>query len=188
MIYEKAERNYKQPPPTLIPCVTCGKEVSVNATSCPHCGEPKANHNQQEHPVPELNLKEIFSKNIAGTAVVVLITLAALFFTALEDVKMPSTRKSATIAKIHVSQSEYGDRWPYTIPDGRLGCVSKTVAGTQISYVTLEHAGVVYALNGAAIGSGHYAPLESIWRDNPEHPGSKIPDPGIIQLGLKLCN
>ena len=25
---------------TLVPCKTCGKEISSNATRCPHCGDP----------------------------------------------------------------------------------------------------------------------------------------------------
>ena len=25
---------------TLTPCRACGREISVNAASCPHCGEP----------------------------------------------------------------------------------------------------------------------------------------------------
>jgi predicted amidophosphoribosyltransferase len=26
---------------TLINCRACGREISSNATSCPHCGEPR---------------------------------------------------------------------------------------------------------------------------------------------------
>lgn len=82
-----------------------------------------------------------------------------------------------------VSKKNYGDRWPYTIPYGVLDC--KKVKSKH--YATITYDGTTYAINGSARSSGKYSPLESIWKDNPEHPGSKIPDPGIIKKALSIC-
>lgn len=51
VIYAKAEQAYVPPPPppppvqeppnpNLVACAICGKDISVNAQACPHCGEP----------------------------------------------------------------------------------------------------------------------------------------------------
>jgi len=88
---------------------------------------------------------------------------------------------------ITVSSQEYGDKWPYTIPEGVLECQTRIVVGYVKNDVTIRYNGRIYAINGSARGNHNFAPLEQIWRDNPEHPGSKIPDPGIIKRGLQLC-
>lgn len=93
---------------------------------------------------------------------------------------------------IHISQAEYGDRWPYTIPEGTLRCLDHRS-------IVLMHKGVPYALNGKAttkarvhVSGGQLTPpkykeLMLIWRDRPDYPGAKMPDPGIIDRGLALC-
>jgi hypothetical protein len=86
-----------------------------------------------------------------------------------------------------VTRAQFGNRWPYTIPGGVLACSTRFVASYKKQDVTITHAGRTYAINGSARGSGLYAPLEDIWRDNPESPGSKIPEPGLIAKGLSLC-
>lgn len=85
-----------------------------------------------------------------------------------------------TKPQVQISQSEYGDRWPYTVPNGILEC--------QYNDVTLTYEGVTYAINGSARDTGKYRDLKEIWRDNPEFPGAKMPDAGIIERGLALCS
>jgi len=89
---------------------------------------------------------------------------------------------------ITISSQEYGDKWPYTIPDGLLECQTRIVAGYVKNDVTIRYNGRIYAINGSARGNHNFAPLAQIWKDNPAHPGSKIPDPGIIKRGLQLCD
>jgi len=96
-----------------------------------------------------------------------------------------STREQSSVK---VTQEEYGSKWPYTIPSGSLRCERALVAGYNKQYVTLSYAGSTYGINGSAQSTGRFKPLAAIWRDNPQHPGSKVPDPGIIQRGLALCN
>jgi hypothetical protein len=85
------------------------------------------------------------------------------------------------------SRTEYGDKWPYTIPEGTLNCEIRMAGGYKKQDVTISYNGKTYAINGSARSSGKYRPLEEIWRDDPRFAGSKIPDPGIIQKGLALC-
>lgn len=34
----------KQPPVRLVPCVACGNQISTQAETCPHCGQPTGVH------------------------------------------------------------------------------------------------------------------------------------------------
>jgi hypothetical protein len=86
-----------------------------------------------------------------------------------------------------VTRVQYGDRWPYTIPGGVLACTTRFAGGYEKKDVTITHAGRTYAVNGTARGSSMFRPLDEIWRDNPNLPGTKIPDPGLIAKGLSLC-
>lgn len=86
-----------------------------------------------------------------------------------------------------VSNDEYGERWPYTIPNGQILCRERYAGDFLKKDVTITHDGNTYALNGSARGNSEYLPLERIWRDNPKSPGSKIDEKEIIQRGLDLC-
>lgn len=201
-IYEKAERLHQGPPrkltptppqkaplPKVLPCAACGQTVSVNAAACPHCGEPNLKPVQPEAPSTQSYQKIRLTDHVGWKVILPAFVMICLFiFVAATNYTNSSSGNIDGHKKRSVSQIEYGDSWPYTIPEGRLNCESSIVSGYQKYYVTIEYDGVVYAINGAAISSGYYAPLERIWRNNPQHPGSKVPDPGIIALGLKLCD
>jgi len=201
VIYAKAENSYVPPPPpvqdppmpNLIACDICGKGISINAQACPHCGEPK--QPQEASPPPKAKPTINMFTLVLGCLFVGIILLLANPGREARVERNKETFKdlssivvSTSDPQNFVTSTEYGDKWPYTIPEGRLSCTSNVVAGYQKQYITIEHAGVTYAINGSARSSGRYQPLEKIWRDNPAYPGSKIPDPGIIQKGLRLCD
>ncbi len=84
-----------------------------------------------------------------------------------------------------VTQSEYGDRWPFTVPEGTIDCVSR-------ADVVLKVGEDVYAINGTARGKakagGPYKDLAEIWRNQPAGAEGKIAMPDdLVQKGLKIC-
>jgi Protein of unknown function (DUF2511) len=75
---------------------------------------------------------------------------------------------------IEIRKTEYGDRWPFAIQQGRLRCEG---AGAVI--LTVQ--GKDYAVNGMA--STRYASMQPVWKSTND-PG----DVGrIISRGLTLC-
>lgn len=77
-----------------------------------------------------------------------------------------------------VRADEYGNKWPLTVSEARVVLID--------SYVAILHAeGGTYALNGMAQSRG-YEPIDPIWRDNPDIPGTKISISPLIQLALSL--
>jgi len=63
-------------------------------------------------------------------------------------------------------EEEYGEEWPLTVPEATLVLLpfSVIIARTEQG---------VFAMNGTAQNHG-YAPIDPIWRDNPDIPGTKI--------------
>ncbi|MEP0755593.1 YebY family protein [Trichocoleus sp. Lan] len=84
-----------------------------------------------------------------------------------------------------VTQAEYGERWPFTVPEGIIDCVSR-------ADVVLRVGEDVYAINGTARGKakpgGEYKDLAQIWRDQTADVGGKVGIPGeLMEKGLKIC-
>ncbi len=84
---------------------------------------------------------------------------------------------------IKVTRSEY-DRWPFTVPEGVIDCVSP-------NDVVLRVGKEVYAINGTAqrsIESGKYKKLDEILRDQPAGiEGRMAVIDEWIRKGLKIC-
>ena len=80
---------------------------------------------------------------------------------------------------ISISQNEYGNDWPFTVPHGYLKCV-----GTGV--VVFAAGGTKYALNGAA-ETGGYAPLEAIGKISDVPGAPRINVWPILMRGLDLC-
>ena len=77
-----------------------------------------------------------------------------------------------------VRADECGAGWPLTVSEARVVLIG--------SYVAILHTeGKTYALNGTAQSRG-YAPIDPIWRDNPDIPGTKVSIGPLIQLALSL--
>lgn len=77
--------------------------------------------------------------------------------------------------------------WPFTVPEGTLLCAPYGVGGSQQS-VTFVANRVMYAVNGTAKGAGQFEDIESIWKANPEIPGTKVNIGPVLEKGLSLCN
>jgi hypothetical protein len=92
-----------------------------------------------------------------------------------------------SVARAAVRQSEFGDAWPFTVPDGVLSCVSD---GKRTA-VVFEAGGQRYAVNGTARGHDtaarlKLADLAAIWRDDPAIPGAKVNVGPILERAAVL--
>lgn len=86
--------------------------------------------------------------------------------------------------EVRVTQSEFGERWPFSVPEGTLRCEGSSQAGAVI----FEAEGRVYGVNGTAKSRG-LPGIEPIWLADPaaEGLGLKKNVGPIIQRGLQLC-
>lgn len=75
-----------------------------------------------------------------------------------------------------VTKEEFGKNWAFTVDKGYVYSIG------QAAIFRAE--GVEYQLNGVAKMKG-YKPIDSIWRNNPEIPGTKINIGPFIDLALK---
>lgn len=82
-------------------------------------------------------------------------------------------------AGLKVSKEEFGGEWPFTVDSGVVDCAG----GQAAIFITGERS---YQLNGVARSRG-YAPIDPIWRDNPDIPGIKVSVGNMIDLALKQC-
>jgi len=92
-----------------------------------------------------------------------------------------------TGSSVVITESEFGERWPFTIPSGTLSC---TLFLEKYAMVTFTANGKTYAVNG--IDKGHaeqkgWRKIDEIWKANPSFPGTKINMHPIIEKGLSLC-
>jgi predicted RNA-binding Zn-ribbon protein involved in translation (DUF1610 family) len=63
-------------PSLLMKCKVCGKEISKNATSCPHCGEPITDAGQKRKNEQDQENK----KQQQGTIALILFAIIVMFF------------------------------------------------------------------------------------------------------------
>ncbi|WP_417811042.1 DUF2511 domain-containing protein [Thalassospira alkalitolerans] len=82
-------------------------------------------------------------------------------------------------AGTEVSSDQFGKRWPFTVQKGIVDCKPPQSA----IFITN---GKSYQLNGSAMSAG-YPPIDPIWRDNPEIPGTKISLGEMIRLAREHC-
>lgn len=85
-----------------------------------------------------------------------------------------------------VNVEDYGLQWPFTMPEAYLMCLD----GNAVAAMDPE-SGVMYAVNGAASSKASrlaLEPLTSVWRENPELPGTKISVSTMVEKGLQLCD
>jgi hypothetical protein len=87
-----------------------------------------------------------------------------------------------------VTQEQYGDKWPFTVPKGKLECFPPGI-------ITFRANEKTYAVNGLASSRG-YPKIDEIWRDDPNQEEvqegtvfiMKVDMGPIINKGLDLCN
>jgi hypothetical protein len=104
-----------------------------------------------------------------------------------------SSSPTATAEPVAPSGGPFDDRisavtwtdgpWPFTVPQGTLACTN--LRGLQSQ--TLSFNGITYALNEVAKSGGLYPAIDSIWRANPDIPGSRINISEVIDYARILC-
>lgn len=82
-----------------------------------------------------------------------------------------------------VHRADFGAKWPLTVDSGTLRCQGEADYGA----VTLQTDGKVYALNVPASSQKLGRPVNEIWADDPEAPGSKKEIGLLVAEGLELC-
>jgi hypothetical protein len=70
-----------------------------------------------------------------------------------------------------VSQENFGDDWPLTVPSGRLSCVIHPGQKQVVTFITPDNK--KYALNGNANSSNYFLPIDSIQKPDPANPPLK---------------
>lgn len=84
-----------------------------------------------------------------------------------------------------VSQEQFGEQWPLTLPNGRLSCIYFRGRRQIVTFISPD--GKEYALNGQASNSGYFNSINSIQKPDPANPPAKKSIGVLIDKGLKLC-
>jgi hypothetical protein len=111
-------------------------------------------------------------KSTIGAAVV----LAVIAHFVLGFVVVSALLPEGSQQGVKIGQAEYGQRWPFRVPEGRLRCEG---AGAVIFTVH----GKDYAVNGMA--ASRYAPIQGLWKSTND---PNIDAGVIISRGLTLCS
>lgn len=154
----------------LMSCPSCHQTISKTAAVCPHCGDSAAVRAQLLLEAEKAKARKKVNIGCGVLTGIVILLIAIGNF---------SGRPKPPVG-ILVTKPEYGDKWPFTIPEGTIYCLG-------YKEVVIKYEEKFYAVNGSAMGGNKYHPLTEIWRDNPQYPGGKIPPTGIIKRGLDLC-
>lgn len=84
--------------------------------------------------------------------------------------------------------SDFGDKWPLTLPYAIVACQNLTAGGQQLHAVTVTAPDrTTYAANGTARSHTNYPDLTSIWATDPNVDGLRIDISPIINAGLARC-
>ena len=79
---------------------------------------------------------------------------------------------------VRVSEAQYGDGWPFTVPSGTVLCERQAAI--------FQHDGREYALNTIASQRGYQGP-EPILRPDPKNPGWYVSTQSLSELGDEQC-
>ena len=84
--------------------------------------------------------------------------------------------------------SDFGTKWPLTVPYVVVKCKEKVVDGRTLQLVTLKDPQRdSFAVNGTAKAHTNFPGIDSIWADDPSVAGLKISISPVIDAGLELC-
>ena len=104
---------------------------------------------------------------------------------------------------LKVSQEDFGDDWPFTVPDGTLKCWPELTEGTLaeegLGWYTFEHGGTTYALNSVLLGTVNgfqgWSDIQLIWKQDLRTTTPGAPNPNIrvnisemVGLAMKQCS
>lgn len=111
-----------------------------------------------------------------------LLLAAVLLLTACGESSEPGESQSNSIL---LKRDDIGQSWPLTVDSVEVECVGTAVVATDVA------TGHRYAVNGVARSRADQLRLEqinSIWKDNPQLPGTKINIGPVLGRGLELCD
>lgn len=132
------------------------------------CKECKQDVSNKAKVCPHCGVKEPGVNLLAGAVlIVVLVAVGWAYFT------------FSSFDDQAITQEQFGKDWPFTVSDGSVDCVDGIGA-------VFKSGGVSYQLNGIADAIG-YAAIETIWRDSPDIPGTKIGLGSVLELALDEC-
>ena len=150
---------------TMVKCKECKKDVSLSAKACPHCGATNPGINNE--------------KFILFMLVVVALVIAFNF-------SFCSSKRDIVATGVVITAEEYGDDWPFSVDSGRLYC------DPPGSTVVFESDGVVYALNGRAMGKakerGYVDERDTLYLRDSSGYFTIGNSSKIIRRGLDMCN
>ncbi|MBE4720134.1 DUF2511 domain-containing protein [Pseudarthrobacter sp. AB1] len=85
--------------------------------------------------------------------------------------------------------TDFGDKWPLTVPYVEAHCQAITVDGRRLKAVFLDApGGKTYALNGTAKDHSSHPDIDPIWAPHPDVAGLKIDISPVIDAALALCD
>jgi hypothetical protein len=85
--------------------------------------------------------------------------------------------------------TDFGDKWPLTVPYVEAHCQAITVDGHRLKAVFLDApGGKTYALNGTAKDHSSHPDIDPIWAPHPDVSGLKIDISPVIDTALALCD
>ncbi|MFE5835841.1 DUF2511 domain-containing protein [Arthrobacter sp. NPDC056493] len=85
--------------------------------------------------------------------------------------------------------TEFGDKWPLTVPYVVAHCENITVSSRPLKVATVDAPdGKTYAANGTAKDHGNYLDIDPIWAPHPDVTGLKVDISPVIDAALELCN
>ena len=101
-------------------------------------------------------------------------------------------------AGIRVSEEEFGEDWPFTVPEGTLNCEKGPVDAPEFSWFTFEHDGTTYALNSVVLGTvggrKGWSDVQPIWKQYLRTTTPGVPDLKImvdispmVRLAMEQC-
>jgi Protein of unknown function (DUF2511)/PASTA domain len=84
--------------------------------------------------------------------------------------------------------TDFGEKWPLTVPYAVLHCKNITAGGMKLQVVTLDTPNSnTYAVNGTAKSHTNYPSAEAVWAADPKVAGLRIDISPVIDAGLSLC-
>jgi len=84
--------------------------------------------------------------------------------------------------------TDFGSKWPLTVPYVVAHCKNITAGGQRLQVVTVTTPdGTIYSANGTAKAHTSYPTLTPIWAPDPKVDGLKIDISPVIDAGLALC-
>lgn len=157
---------------TLERCPTCKKMISVEAHSCPKCGQP-LDDDWREKAKEEKKPSRMWKY-------VVPVTLVLTAWT-IWDQNKPEPSYVVTAA-------EYGEQWGFTANELRVTCRHHQYDGGSIRpHVLVEAGGKTYALNGAAMGSGLYPSAREIMKKDKDGLYTFKGQTEVLKRGVSMC-